>query len=140
MHLKAIIDGASRGNPGPAAIGIVLMDDHGKEIQRFSKFLGKTTNNVAEYEALKHCIQLVRRLGGTSVTIWSDSELLVKQFLGQYRIKNERLRKLAVEIRRQIEEGKLDVTVQHVPRTETREADRLANEALNLADVSSLKK
>ncbi|HHM24029.1 MAG TPA: ribonuclease HI family protein [Bacteroidetes bacterium] len=129
----AVIDGASRGNPGPAAIGVLIYDADGNLVKKYHKFLGQATNNAAEYRALLSCLEEVAALGGKQVTIYSDSQLLVRQFNGEYRIKNKALKKLAEKVRNTIARHGLQVEMVHVPRSETKEADRLANISLNLA-------
>jgi ribonuclease HI len=126
--LTGRIDGGARGNPGPAGIGVLMEDGSARD--EYYAYLGSTTNNVAEYAAL--LVLLIRSLhrGVTDLTIRSDSELLVKQMEGTYKVKNPRLqvlhaaaRKLLVRIPR--------VALRHVPREENRDADRLANRAMD---------
>jgi ribonuclease HI len=129
LALTINIDGAARGNPGPAAYGIYLVQE-GKPPLEIKEKLGHTTNNVAEYTALVHALHKAIEMGATEVLIRSDSELLVKQMGGQYRVKNENILPLyneAVELRRQIPQ----VRIQHVYREQNRDADRLCNEALD---------
>lgn len=127
--LKMNCDGASRGNPGPAAIGAVLYETSQTEpLLQISRFIGMATNNEAEYQALIAGIEACREFEFESFEIRMDSELIVKQLLGQYRVKNERLKPLfqtVVNLLRDIPSWK----VQHVPREQNKEADRLANEA-----------
>ncbi len=140
-RLQAVIDGASRGNPGHAAIGVLIYDENGELLMKYHRYLGECTNNVAEYQALINCLKTAVQLAasangladrGLIITIHSDSELLVKQFHGEYRIKNPQLRELAQQVQHLIEQHELEVDLVHVLRSETREADRLANIALNL--------
>ena len=122
-------DGAARGNPGPAAFAYVIRREGAADIEEKGR-LGETTNNIAEYEALVRALEHARRLGARRVQVFSDSELMVKQMLGEYQVKNEGLRPLydhAVALRRQFD----GVTFRHVRRSENSRADRLCNEALD---------
>jgi ribonuclease HI len=122
-------DGGSRGNPGPAGAGFVIEKD-GQVVCRAGRFLGSVTNNVAEYEALIWGLENVSALGFASVTVFADSELLVKQVNGQYRVKNEGLRPLfarAVKLLRAFSSFK----VNHVRREQNAEADEMANQAMD---------
>ena len=87
-------DGGSRGNPGPAAAGFVLTDANGMQLGGRGFFLGRTTNNVAEYTAIIKALEAARQKGGKRVTVFSDSELLVRQLNGQYKVKSEQVRPL----------------------------------------------
>jgi ribonuclease HI len=123
------IDGAARGNPGPAAFAYVIRHD-GETVLEENGLLGETTNNIAEYTALVEALTKAHELKASELLIRSDSELLVKQMNGQYRVKNEGLLPLykqASQLARQFK----SVSYSHVPREENREADRLCNEALN---------
>lgn len=125
------IDGAARGNPGPAAYAVVVNRD-GEIVAREKGCLGETTNNVAEYTALVRGLQKALALKASDVLIRSDSELLVKQMNGEYRVKNENLKELheqAASLRGQL----ASVRISHVRREENAEADRLCNEALDEA-------
>jgi ribonuclease HI len=125
---RAWIDGASRGNPGEAGFGVVFETAAGSE--EILGFLGRTTNNVAEYMALLAALTQARRLGVERLTLFSDSELLVRQMGGQYRVKAPHLIPIflkALTLRRAIPQ----VTVRHVPRGENSRADGLANRAID---------
>jgi len=126
------IDGASRGNPGPASVGVVIRDGAGKTLKEHHRYLGEATNNVAEYSALSDALALAKELGGTELAIRSDSQLLVRQFNGQYRVKNPALFKMLAEIQK-IRHQFASITLIHVPREENKDADRLANLALDQA-------
>ena len=128
----AYADGASRGNPGPASVGVVLYDEAGGEQHRSSRALGRATNNQAEYQAAIAALEAALGLGASEVELRMDSELVVRQLSGRYRVRNPRLiplhkRILALRSRFQ------RVTLRHVPREENRVADQLANEALDRA-------
>ena len=130
---KAIIctDGASRGNPGPAAIGAVIKDEHNRLIARISRRIGKATNNQAEYRAIIAALEEAVRLGATHVELNSDSELIVRQISGRYRVKNAALKPLYQQVK--LLQGLLEsCTVTHIPRWRNKEADKLTNAALDL--------
>jgi len=122
-------DGASQGNPGRAAIGAVIQDERGEVVSRISQSIGYATNNQAEYRAIIAALEEAVRLGAGEVDIKSDSELVVKQLKGRYRVKKATLRPLYQEVVKLI--GSLEAfTITHIPREQNREADRLANGAL----------
>ena len=127
--LKIQIDGASRGNPGPAGAGVVLSDSRGKKIKELAVYLGESTNNVAETCALILGLQEALRLGGRKVSVLTDSELLARQVTGEYRVKDKQLQWLHALIRNLAEA--FEFKIQPVPREQNREADRLANRAVN---------
>ena len=122
-------DGASSGNPGPAAIGAVIQDGQGRVISRISRRIGRATNNQAEYRAIITALGEAVRLGAGEVDIKSDSELVVKQLKGRYCVKKATLRPLYQEVVKLV--GSLEAfSITHIPREQNREADRLANRAL----------
>jgi len=124
------IDGASRGNPGPSAIGVVIRDENRRVIARISRRIGEATNNQAEYTALIEGLKKALELGAREVEIFSDSELLVNQLLGKYKIKNTGLKLLYSEVVKLV--GFLEsFKISLVPREQNQEADSLANQALN---------
>lgn len=131
LELIIHIDGAARGNPGPAAFAYVMLHD-GEPLLEESGTLGTATNNVAEYTALVKALEKAAELKASSVLIRSDSELLVRQMRGEYRVKNEKLLTLYHEANR-LSRNLQSVRFSHVPREQNREADRLCNEALNAA-------
>jgi formyltetrahydrofolate-dependent phosphoribosylglycinamide formyltransferase len=125
------IDGGSRGNPGPAAAAFILTDSAGTQLQAKAFFLGRTTNNVAEYTAICKALETAKQIGAKQLTVFSDSELLVKQINGQYKVKSEQIRPLfqqSVNALGEFENWK----VQHITREENADADKLVNQALNL--------
>lgn len=132
MSIERVIiatDGASRGNPGPAAIGATIKDGQGKLIARISRHIGTATNNQAEYQAVIVALNEALRLGARKVDISMDSELVVRQLSGRYRVKNAVLKALYQEVKQL--QGRLEaLTVTHIPRSQNREADQLANMAL----------
>jgi len=123
-------DGASRGNPGPASIGAAVFDPEGREAHAVSQRIGHTTNNDAEYRAAIAGLEAALGLGARSVQLRMDSELVVRQLLGHYRVRNPRLKPLfgrLLELRRQFEV----FSVNHIPRALNKRADQLANLALD---------
>ncbi len=130
LSVVVYVDGASRGNPGPAAVGAAVYTAEGDELYSRGKKIGEATNNVAEYRAVIEGLAVARELGASEVTIRLDSELVYRQLLGVYRIKNPELQRLGEEVRRAVG-GFEKYGFQQIPREENREADRAANEALN---------
>ena len=127
--LKIQIDGAARGNPGPAGAGVVLSDSRGKKLKELSVYLGESTNNVAETCALLLGLQEALRLGSGQVLVLTDSELLARQMTGVYRVRDERLQLLHALIR-PLKESFERFEIRHLPREENKAADRLANKAV----------
>jgi len=123
-------DGASRGNPGPSGAGALLTTESGEVLAELRRFLGKATNNVAEYEALILGLEEARRLGATAVVARMDSELVVRQVNGTYQVKNLALKRLHARVL-VLTHGFPRFRIQHVPRAENSAADRLANEAID---------
>jgi len=128
--LIAFTDGASRGNPGKAACAAILFDEKDEELVRRSKRLGIATNNVAEYEGVLLALDLAETLGARDVEIRLDSELVVRQLNGQYKVKHPALKPL-FERARELMAAFDRVTVSHVPRDENTVADKLANDELD---------
>lgn len=129
-HLVLFSDGASRGNPGLAGAGIQILDRANNELLAASKFLGQRTNNEAEYQALIFGLQEALRLGGTAISIFLDSELIVRQVQGRYQVKNERLKVLFNQVRQELAKFKSH-QVGHVPRHQNQRADQMANRAID---------
>ncbi|OGO22741.1 MAG: hypothetical protein A2Z28_08655 [Chloroflexi bacterium RBG_16_51_9] len=123
------IDGASRGNPGPAAIGVVIRDEQKKVIAHISQAIGHATNNQAEYRAIIAALEKAVSLGISEVEIRSDSELLVRQITGRYKVKSAGLIPLYTKAK-QLQSRMRSFTITHIPREENKEADGLANKAL----------
>ena len=130
MAIVAYIDGGARGNPGPAGYGVRIEDEHGSLINEFNGFLGTSTNNVAEYNGLLAALQYARQHGHRAVRIKSDSELLVKQMRGEYKVKSAGLLPLFQQAR-SLAEGLERIVYEHVRREHNRDADRLANIAMD---------
>ena len=129
-------DGGSRGNPGEAAIGIVIKNEQGDTIKTYGEVLGIATNNIAEYTAIVVALQKVKQLLGkertkkTEIEFRMDSELAMKQLNGEYKIENEDLQPLFLKIwNLKFDFGKM--SFKHIPREKNKEADKLVNEALN---------
>jgi ribonuclease HI len=123
-------DGAARGNPGPAAIGAVISDESGSVLATVSKCLGTTTNNQAEYCAIIAALEKAVSLGARSAELFSDSQLVVEQICGRYKIKHAALRTLYQDVVRLI--GSLEsFKITYVPRERNKAADGLANQALD---------
>jgi len=130
MRYVVHTDGAARGNPGPAAIGIVIQDDSGHTVYESSRTLGVHTNNEAEYLALIAALQHLRSMHAKAADFRLDSELVVKQLRGEYRVKEPRLQALhgqAIMLLNAVP----DHSIRHVPRAQNARADELANEALD---------
>ncbi|MGI6129085.1 MAG: ribonuclease HI family protein [bacterium] len=130
--MKVIVhtDGASRGNPGPAAVGIVITDENGTVLVELSEYIGETTNNVAEYRALLRGLQEAVRLNAKEVLIYGDSQLMIKQMNGEYRVRHPNLVPLYNDARNMVRSlGQVSFT--YVPRSKNTRADELANQALD---------
>ena len=132
MHLMIHIDGGSRGNPGPAGAGVVIRSADDKTILfQAGYFLGRATNNIAEYRGLLEALRQAQRLKARKVDVYSDSELLVRQMNGQYRVKNAFLKPLFEQARRLAGEFQR-FSIVHVYRQSNALADKLANQAMNV--------
>lgn len=127
---RLFCDGASRGNPGPAGAGAVLANPRGEVELQLARYLGETTNNVAEYQALILGLQEAVRLGAHKLQVFLDSELLVRQLNGQYRVKAPHLLPLWRQARNELQKFESWV-ISHVPRAENRLADDLANQGID---------
>ena len=125
-------DGGSRGNPGPGALGYVLCDSSGREIEARGEYLGVCTNNVAEYRSLIAGLDAAARHGVRTLVVRMDSELVVRQMLGQYKVKNEGLKPLHAEARSAVARVGV-VRFESVPRDDNGRADGLVNAALDEA-------
>jgi ribonuclease HI len=130
--LRVNVDGGARGNPGPAAIAAVVQDGEGEALEERSEAIGTATNNVAEYRAVLLGIERAAALGATALELVGDSELIVRQVKGEYKVKDETLRGLHQQVLRALE-GFEDWSFEHVRRERNAEADRLVNEELDRA-------
>lgn len=126
----ANIDGASRGNPGPGALGLVIYNDQGEIVAEGKETLGICTNNVAEYQALIKTLEMAKDLHLRSLLVRSDSQLLVRQMQGQYKIKDDKIKVLYHKVQTLLKSFDT-VDFCHIPREENKLADKLANEALD---------
>jgi ribonuclease HI len=127
---RANIDGGSRGNPGPASYGVVIRDPRGEIVARLKKYIGRTTNNVAEYYGLIAALDYAQSKNIRALRVESDSELLVKQMRGQYRVKSPDLKPL-YERAKKMSQAIPVFRIDHVYREQNSEADLLANEAMD---------
>lgn len=125
-------DGAARGNPGPAGAGVVLAGDDGKVVFEGSRFLGETTNNQAEYSALGNGLVKALELGYSRIDISLDSELVVRQIKGEYKVKNEGLKPHFEKVKQLLDKF-ASFSIRHIPREKNKAADRLANRAIDEA-------
>lgn len=124
------VDGASRGNPGEAGAGFIILTTDGKVLKEAGRYLGKTTNNVAEYQALIIALKEAQSLGAEAVKVFADSELMVKQIKGEYKVKSSGLLPLYQEAKALLMEfSRYDII--HINREKNAEADRLANQAID---------
>jgi len=130
VRLTVHVDGGARGNPGPAAIAAVVSDSDGGTLIETSETIGRATNNVAEYRALLLGIERALELGATELDLVGDSELVVKQVQGKYKVKDAGLKPLHAAVRKRLE-GVGEWSIRHVRRERNAEADRLVNEALD---------
>ena len=128
--LTVNVDGGARGNPGPAAIGVVVRDEAGAILEEHGERIGRATTNVAEYRALLRGVELAAAHGGTELDLVGDSELVVKQMKGQYKVKDATMRELNAEVKAALRPFE-SWSIRHVRRAENADADRLVNQALD---------
>jgi ribonuclease HI len=130
--LTVNVDGGARGNPGPAAIGVVVRNDDGAVVEQVGETIGKTTNNVAEYRALLRGIELAAAHGADEVELIGDSELIVRQVEGRYKVKHADMKELHAQAKAML--GDFDRwSIRHVKRAQNADADALVNQALDNA-------
>lgn len=131
---RVFSDGGARGNPGPAAIGVLVCNARGEALREHQETIGEATNNIAEYTAVIRGLELAHELGIEEVEYFVDSELVARQLSGEYRIKSPHLKDLVLRVKEK-EKNFRKVVYTHVPRTheKIRWVDRLVNRALNLA-------
>ena len=134
MSLKLTLntDGGARGNPGPAGIGVVILDEKGSVIGQHKKYIGDATNNVAEYKALILALEQAHALEASELIVRMDSELIVRQMQGRYKIKEPTLKLLAADVLK-LKNKFASITFTHVPREQNKLADKLVNEAIDAA-------
>ncbi|HZD60122.1 MAG TPA: ribonuclease HI family protein [Anaerolineae bacterium] len=131
-HKRIVVysDGAARGNPGPAGAGGQVLDSSGNTLAEISQYLGETTNNVAEYKALIITLEHALLYAPDEIEVRSDSELMVKHLLGEYRVKNEGLKPLFEKVKQLLARVK-KIDIKHIYRSENTRADELANKAID---------
>jgi ribonuclease HI len=132
-RFRAGFDGGSRGNPGPAAWGVVVLDAGGRAVEGFAGAIGRATNNVAEYKGLLEALTLAASRHAFDVELLADSELVVKQVRGEYKVRHPDLIPLHAEAVRLIS-GFRSFRIGHVPREKNKDADKLVNRVLNLVE------
>ncbi|MBM4168866.1 MAG: ribonuclease HI family protein [Ignavibacteria bacterium] len=132
MTIHAYTDGASRGNPGESAIGVVLKDEQGNVIRCIGRYIGTATNNMAEYTALLACLAMVQETKCRHLIVYTDSELMARQLSGQYRVKDSRLKTMFREIQEKLDAAAYTFELRQIARDQNSEADVLANRSLNL--------
>lgn len=136
--IKVYTDGTSRGNPGKAGIGIVVTDASDNILKKYKEYIGEESNNSSEYKALIKSVEIIKNLKQdfNIIHFLSDSELIVKQITGKYKIKNPNLIKLSLNFWKSINELKKKFKIIHIPREKNNLADRLANEAIDDLSVN----
>ncbi len=134
-YLKAYIDGGSRGNPGPSAVGVAIYDDKGNKIGEISKYIGENTNNIAEYKALEEALKALEKYDTKKVVFITDSKLLYNQLKKIWKIKDKNLLKVYLNINKNLSKYKL-VDLRLVPREKNKEADSLVNKALDKKELT----
>jgi ribonuclease HI len=136
VKFRAFIDGAARGNPGPAGAGVFVEPEHGRPALEFYEPLGSTTNNVAEYRALLLALERAEYAGADEVEIRSDSRLLVEQLRGNFKIRAEHLKPLLAESILRAKRFR-SFSISHIPREQNSKADRLANKGADASERST---
>ncbi|HET6999253.1 MAG TPA: ribonuclease HI family protein [Solirubrobacterales bacterium] len=129
-RLTVNVDGGARGNPGPAAIGVVVRDADGEVLEERGERIGRATNNVAEYKALLLGIERAAAHGASELELVGDSELIVRQVEGRYKVKDSTMKELHAEVKRALEPFE-SWSIRHVRRADNADADRIVNEALD---------
>lgn len=129
--MKAYIDGSSLGNPGESGFGVVLKDSSGAVVEEAGCYIGHATNNVAEYRGLLGCLEIVESYRPETLTVYSDSELLVRQVRGEYRVKHPHLKELHGRVLGMIRRASYVFEIHHIPREENAAADGLARKAIH---------
>jgi ribonuclease HI len=130
--LTVNVDGGARGNPGPAAIGVVVRDADGGVVEEVGETIGAATNNVAEYRALLRGVELAAAHGATELELIGDSELVVRQIEGRYKVKNAAMKELYAQAKKALADFD-SWEIRHVRRAQNADADKLVNEALDNA-------
>ena len=138
MTIYAYTDGASRGNPGESGIGLILRDEHGVILFSGGGYIGTSTNNAAEYQALLACLKKVSTLQCKRLIVHSDSELMVRQLQGKYRVKDKHLQQFFGQARELLKSASYAFEIIHVERERNRDADLLANAGIDSKQKLSL--
>jgi len=133
-RIEIYVDGGSRGNPGPSGVGVVILDANGKRLKEVSKYIGEATNNIAEYNALLYGLEEALMLRIDEIVVNLDSELVVKQLAGDYRVKDPGLKPLFERAMNMLKSFK-SFEIRHIDREKNKEADKLVNRAINLASL-----
>ncbi len=139
METKTLLvytDGGARGNPGPAGIGIYITDESGTPVDRRYRYLGHRTNNESEYLGAYYGIERTIELGATHIILHMDSELVVKQLRGEYRVKQPHLQVFCKQIKDMVAEWGGTLEIIHIRREKNKEADRLSNKAMDEGGIS----
>ncbi len=134
-YLKIFFDGGSRGNPGPSAVGAVIYDKDGNKIDELSEYIGKVTNNIAEYTALDKVLDLVEKYSSEKIVLLTDSKLLCNQVKKVWKIKDKDILKIFLGVSEKLGKYKM-VDLRFIPREENIEADKLVNQALEKRQFS----
>ena len=132
--IEIYVDGGSRGNPGPSGAGVVILGSGGKRLKEISKYIGETTNNIAEYNALLYGLEEALMLRIDEIVVNLDSELVARQLTGDYRVKDPGLKPLFERAMNMLKSFK-SFEIRHIEREENKEADKLVNRAINLASL-----
>ena len=132
--IEIYVDGGSRGNPGPSGVGVVILDSSGKRLKEISKYIGETTNNIAEYNALLYGLEEALMLRTDEIVVNLDSELVAKQLTGDYRVRDPGLKPLFERATNMLKSFK-SFEIRHIEREKNKEADKLVNRAINLANL-----
>jgi ribonuclease HI len=131
MTVLAFTDGAARGNPGESGIGVVFKDEMGTTLTTVYGYIGEATNNVAEYQALLACIKAAPKTKCSRLIVHSDSELMVRQLRGEYKVKDPNLKVMFLKVHRLLEKAGFEFEIRHVGRESNTEADQLANRGID---------
>ncbi len=132
MKLFCYIDGSCIGNPGDAGFGIIVKDETDTILEMYGNYIGEATNNIAEYQALISCLELIEKYNMDTVVIYSDSQLVVNQIKGLYKVKKEHLKKLFDKVQNIMYDVSYKIDIIHIPREKNKEADKLARMAIKL--------
>jgi ribonuclease HI len=127
MIIVAYTDGAARGNPGESGIGVIFKDENGTVLKKIHGYIGEATNNVAEYQALLACLKNVPKATCSRLLVHSDSELMVRQLLGEYKVKDPNLKLMFQKVQKLLAKAPYEFEIKHVGRELNKEADQLAN-------------